>query len=373
MSLIFPDPLWRKVFELAWESYVTGGWGVGAITLDADGQLLTEGRNRGGDTEALFRQLDGSSLGHAELNALAALPDDVPRTGVVVRTSLEPCTLCASAIALRRVARVEYAAVDPLWHGLWATHRTHPFLAQRWPEHVGPLTDDSAGLAVVAEALTLSRYLRTRGRGATATRAYATHSPSLLGLAEELAEDDDVLRLDLDSFLTQWDSRIAETQPTRLRAVVVRLGPDDWERARDVRIASLAQAPRAFGSTVADALAFDEARWRSRLETATTWHAVLGDRSVGTVTLRADEETARDAEITGMWVDPEARGRGVGAQLIETAVATWRALHGRRVVLWVVQGNGAAEALYGRCGFTSTGRTEPQDDGRVEIELARVL
>jgi ribosomal protein S18 acetylase RimI-like enzyme len=291
----------------------------------------------------------------------------------VLRTSLEPCTLCASAIALRRVERVQFAAVDPLWHGLWATHRTHPFLAERWPAHDGPLTDDDAGLAVVAEALALSRYLRTRGRAASATQAYASHSPSLLGLAEELAEDDSVLRLDLDSFLAQWGSRIEQTQPTRLRALVVRLGPQDWERARDVRIASLAQAPQAFGSTVADALTFDEGRWRNRLETATTWHAVLGDRSVGTVTLRADLEVAGDAEVTGMWVDPDARGRGVGAQLIETAVAAWRALAGRRVTLWVVQGNEAATALYERCGFVSTGATEPQDDGRIEIELAREL
>jgi len=372
MTVQFPDPLWRRVFELAWESYVTGGWGVGAITVDADGQLLTEGRNRGGDTEGLYRQLAGSRLGHAELNALAALPEDVA-PGVVVRTSLEPCALCASAIAMQRVDRVEYAAVDPLWHGLWATHRTHLFLAARWPEHVGPFAEDSSGLAVVAEALTLSRYLRTRGRGGASTHAYATHSPSLLGLAEELAEDDGVLRLDLDSFLEQWGSRIEQTQPTRLRAVVVRLGPQDWERARDVRIASLAQAPQAFGSTVADALTFDESRWRSRLETATTWHAVLGDRSVGTITLRADGEVAGSSEITGMWVDPEARGRGVGAQLIETAVAAWRALAGRRVTLWVVQGNEAATALYERCGFVSTGATEPQDDGRVEIELAREL
>ena len=77
---------------------------------------------------------------------------------------------------------------------------------------------------MVAEALPLSRYLRTRGRGAASTHAYATHSPSLLGLAEELAEDDDVLRLDLDSFLGSGAERIEQTQPTRLRAVVVRLG-----------------------------------------------------------------------------------------------------------------------------------------------------
>ncbi|GAA4349382.1 GNAT family N-acetyltransferase [Angustibacter luteus] len=373
MAIEFPDPLWRKVFEQAWESYTTGGWGVGAVVLDAEGRLLGEGRNRSADTEAALRQLTGTPLAHAELNALAAAGDDLPTAGTVVRTTLEPCALCASAIALRRVARVEFAGADPLWHGLYATHRTHPLLAQRWPAQVGPLTDDGAPLAVLAEALPLSAYLRTRGRGAASTQAYATHSPALLGLAQAIADDDAVLDLDLDALLAAWGDRIEETQPTRLRPSVIQVGADDWERVRDVRIASLAESPQAFGSTVAQALTFDEQRWRDRAETATTWHAVLGDRSVGSITLRADPDAAGTAEITGMWVDPQARGRGAGALLVDTAVAAWRRLAGRRVVLWVVQGNEAATGLYERCGFRATGRTELEDDGRVELELERLL
>jgi tRNA(Arg) A34 adenosine deaminase TadA/GNAT superfamily N-acetyltransferase len=368
----FPNPHWRRVFELAWESYVAGGWGVGCVVLDADGGLLAEGRNRAGDTEGVFRQLTGTPLGHAELNALGAVGDGVPLPGKVLLTSLEPCALCATAIAMRRVARVEYAAVDPLWHGLFAAHRAHPFLAERWPVRVGPLADAAAGLSVVAEALTLSTYLRGRPDGAS-THAYRTHNPALLALAQQLADDPGVRDLDLDTFLGAWSEPIAEAAPTRERAVVVRLGEDDWEQARDLRIASLAESPQAFGSTVQQALTFDEDRWRQRLRTATTWHARLWERSVGTVTLRADPDRPATAEITGMWVDPEVRGLGVGSQLIETVVDQWRALAGRQLSLWVVDGNQSALALYERCGFSPAGRVETMPDGRVERELVRAL
>jgi ribosomal protein S18 acetylase RimI-like enzyme len=95
------------------------------------------------------------------------------------------------------------------------------------------------------------------------------------------------------------------------------------------------------------------------------------------VTLRADPELAASAEITGMWVDPEVRGLGVGSQLIETAVAQWRALAGRRVSLWVVDGNSSAAALYARCGFVPTGEREPMrkdvDQVRMRRELAEPL
>jgi ribosomal protein S18 acetylase RimI-like enzyme len=52
-----------------------------------------------------------------------------------------------------------------------------------------------------------------------------------------------------------------------------------------------------------------------------------------------------------MWVDPAARGRGVGRALLD-AVDRWGAGWGaREVVLWVFESNRAAMRLYETSGF----------------------
>jgi tRNA(adenine34) deaminase len=111
-----PDPVrdrWlapmREALAEAALAPQTGDVPVGAVVLDPDGELLARGRN--------LREATGDPTAHAEvvaLRAAAARRGDAWRlTGCTLLVTLEPCTMCAGALVLARVARVVYGAPDP--------------------------------------------------------------------------------------------------------------------------------------------------------------------------------------------------------------------------------------------------------------------
>jgi GNAT superfamily N-acetyltransferase len=77
----------------------------------------------------------------------------------------------------------------------------------------------------------------------------------------------------------------------------------------------------------------------------------------------------REVQLISMWVDPRARGRGVGQALIRE-VATWaRELGSRRLVLFVQEVNSGGQALYLKAGFRPTGDRMPVGIGRPGFKL----
>jgi GNAT superfamily N-acetyltransferase len=142
---------------------------------------------------------------------------------------------------------------------------------------------------------------------------------------------------------------------------VRRLGPDDWQTWRDVRLAALAEAPYAFASSLAKEQAYDEAGWRDWLQPDRGMKAVAHARTatVGVVGAWLPEDRHGAVELYSMWVQPAWRGRGVGDLLI-TEVLDWaRERHHPRVDLWVVDANPTAERLYQRHGFRLTEESQP--------------
>ena len=143
-----------------------------------------------------------------------------------------------------------------------------------------------------------------------------------------------------------------------------RLGVDDWQLWRSLRLQALTEAPYAFGSSLSD--------WQGKGDTETRWRGRLADVPFNIV---ADwQETAAgmasgtaptptgSVELLSMWVAPFARGRGVGESLV-TAVIQWaRQERASRVDLAVFEGNERALALYRRCGFIDAGSDD--DHGR---------
>lgn len=140
---------------------------------------------------------------------------------------------------------------------------------------------------------------------------------------------------------------------------IERMTPRDWSRVRTVRLRSLAGAPDAFGTTLAEDQARPPEAWQTRLASteAATWLAVEGGVDVGMIVGAPYDAATRSAGLFGMWVDPEWRGRGTAEELVQTLVRWARAQGYARVVLDVGDHNEAATGLYRRCGFERTGET----------------
>jgi len=162
---------------------------------------------------------------------------------------------------------------------------------------------------------------------------------------------------------------------------VRRVRPDEALRLRGLRLRALADAPLAFGSTLAREEAFPEAVWHERATAGAagadrvTCVAEDGDRWIGMATGLLEESLAPDATLVGMFVEADARGRGIGRALVE-AVAEWARAGGAPCLyLWVTSTNDAALVLYARCGFRLTGKTQPLDHtpAVTELEMVRAL
>ena len=81
---------------------------VGALLVDAQGNLVTEGWNRN------IAEHDPSA--HAEIVAMRRAGVAIGNhrlVGCTLYVTLEPCAMCAMAMVHARVARVVYGATDP--------------------------------------------------------------------------------------------------------------------------------------------------------------------------------------------------------------------------------------------------------------------
>ena len=178
--MLLVDGPCREAFELAWEAFRAGSIPVGAVVVE-HGEIVARGRNRVHEQTAPPRQLAGTMLAHAEVNAIAQL-DTEPHDDAVLYTTLEPCLLCVGAAAMARVGTVRYASPDPFAGGV-SYELDNAYLRLRRTVVEGPLDGLPAQLG---ELLHLAFFLRARP-GGTVVTAYRDLNPAQLALAEELA------------------------------------------------------------------------------------------------------------------------------------------------------------------------------------------
>lgn len=136
-------------------------------------------------------------------------------------------------------------------------------------------------------------------------------------------------------------------------ATIRRLEPDDWETFREIRLRSLADAPDAFGSTLAREEGFTEDDWRQRLAGPVFVVADPQPVAVGGIF----EQDGR-RHVWGMWTDPAHRGRGHARAVLDALIPP-----DAEAWLDVNLTNTAARAAYERYGFVGTGQREPLRPG----------
>ena len=136
------------------------------------------------------------------------------------------------------------------------------------------------------------------------------------------------------------------------------VGPEDWELWRAVRRAALADAPAAFGSTLAEwsGTGDNEQRWRDRLHNVSL-NLVLTVAGTPVGMVSAAEPGCDGAiELISLWVHPDVRGQGIGDEAIRRVIGWAQVEHpGRPVVLTVKTNNEPARRLYERHGFLDVG------------------
>ncbi|WP_407572934.1 nucleoside deaminase [Deinococcus altitudinis] len=130
----------EETLRLARLSVEKGSSPVGAIMVDAQGEIIGRGRNRTGEPFDEDEQRPGNaSLAHAEMDLYYQLERLKDPETLTLYTSLEPCLMCGGASALLSVGRIVWAT-DDAWGGsgrliAWDEHpamqqtqvQPHPF------------------------------------------------------------------------------------------------------------------------------------------------------------------------------------------------------------------------------------------------------
>ncbi|MNJ07411.1 putative acetyltransferase [compost metagenome] len=133
----------------------------------------------------------------------------------------------------------------------------------------------------------------------------------------------------------------------------------DWLLLKQVRLAALLDAPTAFGVRYQTAASNSDEQWQERASPGGTefWLAFEGNKPVGMI--GAAVSGTNRFNLTGMWVEPAARGSGAATQLIEAVKSRALERGYEQVVLDVSPENKSASSLYLKQGFSFMDEWEP--------------
>ena len=141
-----------------------------------------------------------------------------------------------------------------------------------------------------------------------------------------------------------------------------RLVPENAIEYRDVMLEAYERHPDAFTSSASERAVLPMSWWETRLaggeQPSNVVFGAFGERrliGVAGLSFESREKTRHKATLFGMYVPLQFRHRGLGRQLVLTALAHAGNRGVRIVQLTVTHGNHSAQALYEHCGFVQFG------------------
>ena len=142
------------------------------------------------------------------------------------------------------------------------------------------------------------------------------------------------------------------------------VSPDQWQRAKDLRLASLRDSAHAFGGDLESESAQSESEWRAKFEKLSYIVASVDgtDSAIMTVENLVGDYGAK-AWIGGCWSSPEYRGVGLLNAMMKFVDEHAHTKNWQRQGLGVWVDNHPAIAAYERLGFVTMG--EPTLSTRV--------
>lgn len=136
-----------------------------------------------------------------------------------------------------------------------------------------------------------------------------------------------------------------------------RLVERDWEAYRTIRLEALQVSPEAFGTAFDEQKGLPPAYWSARLaddEDSFVLGAFEDERIIGTAAFTRERrrKTRHKGNISGVYISPSYRGRGIARALVTEILGRARSFLGlEQVTLAVVTDNVVAKGLYENLGF----------------------
>lgn len=134
------------------------------------------------------------------------------------------------------------------------------------------------------------------------------------------------------------------------QARVARLTETDWRAFAGVRLRALTDSLGDQDPHYRQESTFTAAQWRRRLRAHAQFALVVDNRAVGLI--GAQRQGTESVYLYSLWLDPVARGYGLGRSLVAEAVDWARSQRVQRVTLRVNRDNARALAVYDSLGFT---------------------
>jgi len=163
--------------------------------------------------------------------------------------------------------------------------------------------------------------------------------------------------------------------PKRANLITVRrIQSGEADLLKQVRLASLQDAPYAFGATYDVVSQRSDEDWRERAESTAhgidraTFFVFSDDLPVGMAALFRIEDQPDVGELIQVWVAAEHRGTSAAWDLM-TAIFKWAKENSfRSIMAGVTKGNARAIQFYIKYGFSIMGESSSNDSGGVYLE-----